>query len=107
MMFGDQADESFLQSESLVTKTAASQAGQRCTVSLARDERLQHRAPGGAQHVGGYVAELNDCRLQYLLHAIRCSTMRVNQLTPCSCQLAQLANVRLWNKAAAQQAVFQ
>jgi hypothetical protein len=76
-------------------------------VVLARDERLEHRAPRRAERIGGDRRELHIRIFQHLLDPIRDAIALLTEGDPIAREIPQLGDRRGRDETALQQSVLQ
>jgi hypothetical protein len=107
VVVGDAPDQRLPQLRLLLAQDSPRQCGQVLGIAFPRDERLEHRPPGGAEHIGGDGGERDGGRLQDLLDSIGVPGAVLDQLPAEAGQLAQFADGRRRHETRPEPAMLQ
>ena len=83
------------------------QRSEPCRIALAGDQRIQHRPPALAQHIGKHRVELDIGVLQRLVDALRVARLLAHQLFAGAQQRAQLLRLPIRDKTRPDQTMRQ
>lgn len=107
VVLGEPAGQRLSQLGLLLPQLPSGQVGELLRVANPRHQRLQHRTPGGAEHVRGHVPQLDVGRLQHLLDSVGLAGVFLDELSPVTGQFPELSERGRRDEARAEQSVFQ
>ena len=103
VVVGEPAGQRLGQVADLLAQHAAGQVSQHRRVTLAGDQRFDHRPAGHAESIGGHRVQLDPAVLADLTQPLVLPGAFLDQLASVAGQLADRGDLGRWNEAAAQQ----
>jgi hypothetical protein len=107
VMIGETPAQRLAQRGDLAPQHALGQLGEHIRITLADDQRGEHRAAGDPEHVGGDRAQLDPGILQHLLDALALAGVGLDEPLAVAGQVPQLSDHRRGHETASHQAVFE